>query len=112
MELMSYVSVKTEEIEEMEKEGVNVDKEVEEGETGKPCGIMYWVYREHLRPAGFVSHYGNSHVRKGAFHGNVAYMSLQNTTEGYLQLLFALGFALNRFLPRFYDRHIIGYFLM
>lgn len=31
----------TEEIEEMEKEGVNVDKEVEEGETGKPCGIMY-----------------------------------------------------------------------
>lgn len=51
-------------------------------------------------------------MRKGAFHGNVAYMSLQNTTEGYLQLLFALGFALNRFLPRFYDRHIIGYFLM
>lgn len=41
MELMSYVSVKTEEIEEMKKEGVNVDKEVEEGETGKPCGIMY-----------------------------------------------------------------------
>lgn len=33
------------------------------GGRGKPFGIMRPIYTEHLRPAGFVSHYWNSPVR-------------------------------------------------
>ncbi len=73
----------------------------EGGGKEKPFGIMYQVYTEHLRPAGFLSHYGNSPVRRRLWrslftncmlHENMADMSVKSNTEENQQLLEMLQF--------------------